>query len=152
LAVTFSVLSGPATVSGNILTITGAGTVVVAANQVGNANYSAAPQVTQTIVATQSSVTLTWTSSLNPSIYGNSVTFTVTVTGVFGGVTPTGTVAISDGATPITTLTLNASGTATDTIQTLTVGSHSLTAAYSGDANYQSVAKDLLRGVLQVRS
>jgi hypothetical protein len=51
--VTFSVLSGPATVSGvngSILTITGAGTVVIAANQAGNTNYTAAPQATQSIV------------------------------------------------------------------------------------------------------
>ena len=38
LAVTFSVLSGPASVSGNTLAVTGAGTVVVAADQTGNPN------------------------------------------------------------------------------------------------------------------
>jgi YD repeat-containing protein len=54
LPVTFSVLSGPATVSGSTLTITGAGTVVVAANQAGNSNYAAAAQVTQTITVTPS--------------------------------------------------------------------------------------------------
>ncbi|MGA9061102.1 MAG: Ig-like domain repeat protein [Terracidiphilus sp.] len=50
--VTFSVLSGPASVSGtygSTLTITGAGTVVVAANEAGNSNYSAAPEIQQTI-------------------------------------------------------------------------------------------------------
>jgi arabinogalactan endo-1,4-beta-galactosidase/N-acetylneuraminic acid mutarotase len=53
LAVSFSVVSGPGTVSGtdnSTLTITGAGTVVVAANQAGNANYSAAPQVERSII------------------------------------------------------------------------------------------------------
>ena len=51
--VTFSILSGPGNVSGingGTLTITGLGTVVVAANQAGNTNYSAASQVTQSIV------------------------------------------------------------------------------------------------------
>jgi hypothetical protein len=51
--VTFSILSGPGTVSGvngTTLTITGLGTVVVAANQAGNSNYTAASQVTQSIV------------------------------------------------------------------------------------------------------
>jgi len=51
--VVFSVVSGPGTVSGtngSTLTITNAGTVVVAANQAGNTDYSAAPQVTQSIV------------------------------------------------------------------------------------------------------
>ena len=60
LGVSFSVLSGPATVSGNILTITGAGTVIVAANQPGNADYLAAPQVTTTIVVNKATPTLTW--------------------------------------------------------------------------------------------
>jgi hypothetical protein len=54
LPVTFSVLSGPGTVSGSTLTITGVGTVVVAANQAGNTYYAAAPQVTQTIVVNYS--------------------------------------------------------------------------------------------------
>ena len=51
--VVFSVLSGPGTVSGSTLSITGLGTVVVAANQAGNATYTAAPQVTQSITITQ---------------------------------------------------------------------------------------------------
>jgi len=54
LPVTFSVVSGPGTISGSTLTITGVGTVVVAANQAGNAYYSAAPQVTQSIVVNYS--------------------------------------------------------------------------------------------------
>jgi hypothetical protein len=49
LPVTFSVLSGPGTISNSTLTITGAGTVVVAANQAGNTNYAAAVQVTQSV-------------------------------------------------------------------------------------------------------
>lgn len=60
LAVVFSVLSGPATVSGNLLTIVGAGSVVVAANQPGNGSYSAAPEVTQTIGVNQAVPTISW--------------------------------------------------------------------------------------------
>jgi hypothetical protein len=56
-AVIFSVVSGPGSVSGSTLTIIGAGTVVVAANQAGNANFSTAPQVTQSIVVTNISLT-----------------------------------------------------------------------------------------------
>ncbi len=51
--VTFSLISGPATVTGSTLAITGGGNVVVAANQIGNATYAAAPQVTQSILITQ---------------------------------------------------------------------------------------------------
>ena len=50
LPVTFGVVSGPGTVSGSTLTITGTGTIVIAANQPGNANYSPAAQVTQSVV------------------------------------------------------------------------------------------------------
>lgn len=46
LPVTLSVKSGPATISGNTITLTGPGTVVIAANQAGNTNYNAAPEVT----------------------------------------------------------------------------------------------------------
>jgi hypothetical protein len=49
LTVVFSVVSGPATISGATLTITGVGTVVVAASQPGNSLYAAAPTVTQSI-------------------------------------------------------------------------------------------------------
>ena len=51
--VTFSVLSGPGYVSGNWLYVTGVGTIVVAADQAGNADYSAAPEVTQSVVGQQ---------------------------------------------------------------------------------------------------
>ena len=61
LAVTFSVVSGPATVSGSTLTITGAGTVVVAANQAGNATYAAAPKVTNSITVNKAKLTVTAT-------------------------------------------------------------------------------------------
>jgi len=46
--VTFSIFSGPATVSGSILTTTGVGDVIVRASQAGNSTYAAAPDVDQT--------------------------------------------------------------------------------------------------------
>jgi RHS repeat-associated protein len=78
LPVTFSVLSGPATISNSTLTITGAGTVVLAANQAGNANYAAAAQVTQSVT-----VDLPVSVSVSPaaaSLYGGqTVQLTATV-------------------------------------------------------------------------
>jgi DNA-binding beta-propeller fold protein YncE/fibronectin type 3 domain-containing protein/cytochrome c551/c552 len=47
LPVTYSVLSGPATINGTTVTLTGAGTVIVAANQSGDAIFCSASQVTQ---------------------------------------------------------------------------------------------------------
>jgi len=46
LPVSVSLKSGPATISGNLVTLTGAGTVVLAANQAGNDNYSVASEIT----------------------------------------------------------------------------------------------------------
>jgi DNA-binding beta-propeller fold protein YncE len=49
LSVTYQVTSGPATVSGSKLTITGLGTIEVTASQAGNANYAAATPVSISI-------------------------------------------------------------------------------------------------------
>ena len=82
-------------------------------------------------VTVSSSISLA--TSLTPSTYGSSVTFTATVTGN----SPTGTVTFYDfnGAVTLATNVQLNSGTATLTISTLSPGSHSITAAYSGDAN-----------------
>jgi len=52
LPAAFSVISGPATISGNTLTLTNFGTIVIAANQSGNDEFAAAPQVTQSFEVT----------------------------------------------------------------------------------------------------
>jgi hypothetical protein len=72
--------------------------------------------------------------------YGTSVTFTVTVTPASGAVAPTGTITFKvDGTTVITvTLVANSNGTssATYTTSSLSMGSHTIEADYSGDSNY----------------
>jgi len=55
LAVYYTV-TGPATISGSTLTITGAGTVAVTANQDGDATYAPAPSVTQSIFVSSGAV------------------------------------------------------------------------------------------------
>ena len=70
-------------------------------------------------------------SSLNPSTFGQSVTFTATVS---GGTSPTGTVQFLDGATSLGTVAL-AGTTAALTTSALAVGTHPITAVYSGDAD-----------------
>jgi hypothetical protein len=59
LAVSFKVLSGPGKLTGGMLTVSGAGTIVVAANQIGNSTYSAAPQVTHSILVNKAALTAT---------------------------------------------------------------------------------------------
>ncbi|HEY7426231.1 MAG TPA: Ig-like domain-containing protein, partial [Gemmataceae bacterium] len=79
-----------------------------------------------------SSISLT--SSANPSAYGSAVTFTATVSGSSGP--PTGSITFYDGTTVLGTGTVNASGIATCTTSSLTVGNHDITAIYSGDSTY----------------
>lgn len=62
LPITYRVVSGPGTISGDMLTITGAGTIVVAAAQNGNNNFSPAFEVTQNVVVNKISQTLTFPS------------------------------------------------------------------------------------------
>lgn len=50
LPVSFTVVSGSATLAGNLLTFTGTGEVLVSANQAGNENYLTAQNVSQTIL------------------------------------------------------------------------------------------------------
>ncbi len=73
-------------------------------------------------------------SSANPSSFGQAITLTATVSGTGGP--PTGTVTFKNGATTLGSSTLNGSGQATFTTSSLSVGSHSITAVYSGNASF----------------
>ncbi len=92
---------------------------------------STSPVLTQEVLAA-SGVSIV--SSLNPSVYGLSVTFTVTIATT--GVAPaSGMVNILDGGVQIGTATL-AAGVGAFTTSSLVVGSHAISAAYLGDSNY----------------
>ncbi|MDU0458437.1 MAG: MBG domain-containing protein [Geobacteraceae bacterium] len=70
LPVNFSVISGPGSINGNILTITGAGTIQLMASQAGNATYSAAPSLTAGIVVAKAAAVVTL-GSLSQTYNGN---------------------------------------------------------------------------------
>jgi hypothetical protein len=94
LPVSFQIVSGPATISGNTVTINGVGTVTVRASQAGNSNYNAAAFVDRAfeVVSAGANVTLAnlshtydgtakfATATTNPA--GKSVTFTYSQNGV----------------------------------------------------------------------
>jgi GH25 family lysozyme M1 (1,4-beta-N-acetylmuramidase) len=77
--------------------------------------------------------TVSLTSSPNPSLSGQSVAFTATVTS--GGGTPTGTVTFMDGGSTLGAQSLSG-GVAVFSTAVLSVGSHSVTAVYSGDGSF----------------
>ena len=110
------------------------GTKSIKAVYGGDASFatSASSGVSQVIAKASSTTVLT--SSLNPSVYGQSVTFTATVSPAFGG-TPTGTVVFKDGTKTLKSLTLSG-GVASYTTSMLAVGSHSITATYNGSVDY----------------
>ena len=135
-AVTFGV-TGPATLTGSTLTITGVGTVVVTANQAGNANYTAATAVTQSVVVNKANTATSRVSSANPAIFGQPVTFTATISPVAPSTgTPTGTVQFSVNGSAVGSPVTLSGGQATYSSSTLAIGSDSITAVYSGDSNF----------------
>ena len=92
--------------------------------------------VSGTVSGYDADVSIALTSSLNPSVYGMSTTLNVTVAPASGSGTPTGTVAFQDGSSTIATVGLDADGKASFQISTLSVGTHNLTAVYSGDSAF----------------
>lgn len=112
----------------------------------GDGNYAGSTSTVLTEVVNGSvgttATTTTLTSSANPAATGASVTLTATVAGP--SVTPTGTVTFLDGTTALGPGTLNASAQATYSTSTLAAGSHSITAAYGGDATFAASTSSVL--------
>lgn len=69
LPVSYQIVSGPATVNGNILTVSGVGPVTVRASQAGNLDFLPAADVEQTFNVTKAAATLTL-GSLTPDYNG----------------------------------------------------------------------------------
>jgi len=126
-------------------TVLGAGnnqTLSVAFTPTDTTDYTAA-SATATINVLQATTT-TVATSVNPSVYGQSVTFTATVAAVApGSGAPTGLVTFDDGTTVLGTGTLNG-GVATFSTSSLSVATHSITAVYGGDGNFTTSTSSAL--------
>lgn len=107
---------------------------------------SASGILVETIVApTTIATTTTLSSSANPQVVDSSVTFTATVSeSPAGSVAPTGTVSFFDGAAKLGTSALTSNLTATFVTSSLALGSHSITASYSGDTNFSGSTSGVL--------
>jgi hypothetical protein len=138
---TGSLSGGTATFSTSTLSI---GSHSITVSYAGDANFSGStsPVLTQTVSAIAATTT-TVTSSANPSVYRQLVTFTATVSPSAGPGTPTGTVTFKDGSTVLSTATLSG-GSATYQTSTLTLGSHSITVVYGGDASFSGSTSAVL--------
>jgi sugar lactone lactonase YvrE len=136
--VTFSILSGPGSLSGtynNILSFTGWGVVTVAANQAGDANYNAASQVTQNITITALTPTVTVTPAAFSISTTENLSVLVTVNGGADNPPPSGTVKLSGGGYTSAAIPLT-SGSAAIRIPAgaLADGNDPITAIYTPDS------------------
>jgi hypothetical protein len=117
------------------------GTHVLTAVYSGDATHAASTSAPVTVVVlalatTKAQTVMLLTSSLNPATSGQSVTFTANVSTSGSAVAaPTGVVTFLDGTTVLGMETLVGSGVASLSVSSLSVGTHSITASYSGDAN-----------------
>jgi FtsP/CotA-like multicopper oxidase with cupredoxin domain len=128
-AVTGTPLSSTATVT----MTSGTGTCTLTANWAADANYAAAGPKTQSTTAAKATSTTT-IGALSPalnSVVGQPVTVNFSVTGT--GVAPTGTVTVTATTGENCPATLPATSCA---LTFVTTGTRTMTAVYSGDANY----------------
>ncbi|MCE2989385.1 MAG: hypothetical protein LW838_04470, partial [Nitrosomonadaceae bacterium] len=125
------------TVSGSTATIVTVGTCTLTANQAGNANYNAAPEVTATVNITQGTQTMSVFYPNSSLAAGATVQLTAT-----GGGSPN-LVTFTSGSTSICTVsasTAGANSTSVANLSVLAAGDCLLTANQAGDALYLAAA------------
>ncbi len=124
------------------------GNHVLSAVYLGEYDYAGSTSANVTESVNLIGTTTTVASSLNPSAFGSAVTFTASIVPASNaGPGPSGTVTFKDGSTVIGTGTVASSGghfTASLTLSSLAVGSHSITASYSGATSYSASASAAL--------
>jgi hypothetical protein len=157
-----STVLGTAPLSGGMAMLTTsslpAGIFTITATYPGDSSFAAStsPGLRQVVNATTKSATMTaLASSLNPSRYGQTVTFSASVS-TSGSLPPTGTVAFTWG-TPYRTYTIGTAalnnGVASLTKSNLNADPYNLVATYNGDVNnLRSTSPVLNQAVLQTTS
>jgi hypothetical protein len=122
-----------------------AGSESITASYLGSGSFLTSTSAALSQGVSAASTTITLASSVNPSNSGQSVTFTVSVAGEFGG-TVTGSVTFMNGTTILKTLNLSG-GVAKFTTSTLPSGTDTITATYSGNANFTTSTVELTQTV-----
>ena len=122
------------------------GTNSIVASYSGDSNFAPSNSLPLKQMVLKAPTTTTLTSSPNPSQLGQTVKFTASVTGQYGG-TPTGSITFKDGQTVLGQVQLSG-GVARYKTSTLTAGKHHIWANYSGDQNFR-VSQGLVIQVVQ---
>jgi hypothetical protein len=128
-----AVVTVPASVSGCNINVA-VQTMVDQVESAPIASPPSSPVSRPLFVVSASSITLT--SSLNPSNYGQAVNFSSQVGSILGCAAPTGTVTFLDNGVSIGVAPLNANGQASLSVSNLTWATHPITARYSGDTRH----------------
>jgi hypothetical protein len=138
--------SGAAKISAGLT----AGSHNITAQYSGDVNYLASTSTAFAQVVNQSTASTVVKSSANPAGIGATVTFAATVASTVTGDTlvPTGSVTFLDGSTKLGSATLNSSGQASLSTSSLAIGTHSITAQYGGDTNFDASTSSALSQVI----
>lgn len=121
--------SGVATINANL--VTGAHNIV--ATYTGDANDGGSASATTPLSVIPATTVTKLATSANPSTADNALTITANVSG--NGGTPTGSVTFSADGNVLGTKPLDASGSASFSLSSLSVGTHAITVSYAGDVN-----------------
>jgi hypothetical protein len=140
---------GTATITGSSATLAIAAYGNITATYGGDSNFSGSSSTAVNVPVPQSGLSLA--SSLNPSMLGQPVTFTASITVPNGIGNPTGTVQFSDGGSAIGSSAV-AGGQASITVAKLTVGSHAISASYSGDGTFPASSTSIGQVVNRIAS
>jgi autotransporter-associated beta strand protein len=140
---TATLSSGTGTLSNVTLPV---GTASVTAMYQGDNTFDDSTSSPITITVTTAAPTISVSGSPAPSVFGQSVTLTATLSGTGGS--PTGTVTFLSGGITLGTATLS-SGSASVSTTTLPVGSDTILAQYSGDTNFSAGSSSATQTVNQ---
>jgi Bacterial Ig-like domain (group 3)/FG-GAP-like repeat len=127
---------GTSTISGATATITtddlAVGTHSISAVYTGDTSYRPATSVPLVQTVSKATAAIGLVSSINPSVYGDTIIITATITKG-----ATGTIAFMDGQNIIGSSAVNGEGNAVISTSNLVAGLHTITAIYSGDRNFE---------------
>ncbi len=145
---------GTGTLSGGVATLSTAalpaGALTLQVSYAGAGNFLATNSAPYDETVNEKTTT-TVTSSLNPIVYGQTVTLGAQVTPSSSG-TPTGSVSFYNGSTLVGFATVNSSGVASLPTNTLPVGTDSIKGVYSGDSIYLTSTSPLLNQIVNKAS